>query len=126
MELIGKSVLVVDDEPSVLTSVSMMLESRGCEVHQSNSGMDALEKIPAIVDSLDCIILDYTMPKLNGMQVLTKIRESNIATPVIICSGLLLDQPTGPDAVLPDFILSKPFRLQDLTNKIIELSHPSN
>ena len=126
MELLNKSVMVVDDEPSVLMSVAMMLESRGCEVHQANSGMEALEKLPSIAATLDCIILDFTMPKLNGLQVLQKIRETNVMVPAIICSGLPLDQPTDDCSARPEYVLTKPFRLQDLSDKILKLGRNSS
>ena len=103
-------------------SVSMMLESRGCTVHQAESGPVALEKLPEIANELDCIILDYTMPKLNGLQVLEQIRESDIDVPVIMCSGLPLSKESNPNSAWPEDILSKPFQMTDLYRKINQLS----
>ena len=126
MDLTDKRVLVVDDEPSVLMSVSMMLESRGCKVYQADSGTAALNQLGEISGELDCIILDYTMPKLNGLQVLEKIRESGIETPVIMCSGLPLSKDENNCPAWPNEILSKPFQMNDLYRKINQVNNESS
>ena len=125
MDLNEKCVLVVDDEPTVLMSVAMMLESRGYKVHQAESGTIAIGKLDDIVAELDCIILDYTMPSLNGLQVLEKIRESGIDTPVIMCSGLPLNRNDNRYSWWPNEILSKPFQLNDLFKKIDQVTEQS-
>jgi nitrogen-specific signal transduction histidine kinase len=121
MQLADKCILVIDDEPTVLMSIAMMLESRGCKVYQAESGADALEQLPSISTELDCIILDYTMPKMNGLQVLEQFRESEITVPVIMCSGLPMNQIEHDGESWPDDILNKPFQMQELCEKISTL-----
>ena len=120
-----KSVLLVDDQKAVLMSISMMLESNGFRVYQASSGKSALEQIDELKDKIDCIILDFSMPQMNGMQLLKKIREARVDTPTIMCSGLPINyESSSADCCWPDATLAKPFRMRELCQTINRVCTP--
>jgi CheY-like chemotaxis protein len=106
----GRTIMVVDDSPTVRKLISSKLERHGHTVVSAVDGMDALAKINEVTP--DLILLDITMPKLDGYQVCKLIR-SNDATkgiPVIMISGKdgFFDKVRGKMAGSNGFI-SKPF-----------------
>ena len=83
----GKMILVVDDSATVRKLISSKLEKSGHEVTCAVDGVDALEKIEDI--SPDLILLDITMPRMDGYQVCKMIRanESTKEVPIVMISG---------------------------------------
>jgi DNA-binding response OmpR family regulator len=67
-----KRVLVVDDEPFILRSLTFVLRKEGFDVSEARNGEEALEKIRAELPGL--VLLDVMMPKKNGYEVLTEIK----------------------------------------------------
>ena len=76
-------VLLVDDEPSVLFTLSQLLKSRGVEAVLAHSGKEALEKI----EDVDSVVTDYSMPGMDGVQLLQAIRERDESLPVIMMTA---------------------------------------
>lgn len=79
-------ILLVEDDPTTAQSVKMMLESGGMVVDATDLGEDGLE-IGKLYD-YDLIILDIMLPDMDGMEVLRRLRDSKVTTPVLILSGL--------------------------------------
>ena len=79
------SVLVVDDEKNILTSLGRMLDLEGFEPIVAGSGRIALDKLSK--QPVDAVILDVRMPDINGLEVLTTIRKTRPSLPVIMMSG---------------------------------------
>jgi len=110
-------VLLVEDDPTILQSVKMMLESEGMVVDTSDLGEDGLEI--GKVYEYDIIILDIMLPDIDGFEVLRRLRDSRIKTPVLILSGL-----TEPDKKVKglgygaDDYLTKPFDKKELLARI--------
>ena len=82
-----KKVLLVDDEPLLREGLGRILEIAGYLVIEAGDGIQALEK--AFSEHPDIIVLDVSMPVMNGMQVLIRLRENPAteAIPVILLSG---------------------------------------
>jgi len=80
----GKRILVIDDEPQILRLLKVSLTVHGYEVYEANNGAEGLSKI--IQDKLDLIILDLGLPDLDGIDVLTKVRESS-KVPVVVLTA---------------------------------------
>lgn len=79
------SILVVDDEPGVRSSISGVLRDEGFDVDTADTGEDCLEKANGA--SYDVIVLDIWLPGLDGLTTLQRLRERQIDSQVVIISG---------------------------------------
>ena len=79
------TILIVDDEPSILQSLSGLLEDEGFEVITASSGYEALKLIEA--ESPDLVLLDIWMPGIDGIETLQEIKKDNPFIQVIIITG---------------------------------------
>jgi signal transduction histidine kinase/CheY-like chemotaxis protein len=113
-----ESILVVDDEESVCSTISAMLADLGYSVQSARSGKEALT-ILAKRKKIDLVLLDMTMPEMGGKEVFQKIRRLKSRARVIISSGYsdsILGEDTFAENV--DGFLQKPYRIEDLSKKI--------
>jgi FixJ family two-component response regulator len=79
------SIFIVDDDPGALSSLRFMLESEGYAVAEFSSGLDVLA---ISVDSRpSCVIIDYKMPTMNGIDVFRRLRELYSDLPIILITG---------------------------------------
>ncbi len=117
MERKGQRILVVEDDLSILTGLSMSLRYEGFEVLQAQDGKAGLQK--ALDEAPDLIVLDIMMPQLNGYEVMEELRKRNSKTPVIVLSarGMERDKVMGLDLGADDYLV-KPFGLQELLARI--------
>ena len=79
------SILIVDDEPSILQTLSGLLTDEGFEVITANNGYEALKIIDA--ETPDMVLLDIWMPGIDGIETLKEIKKSTATLPVIIITG---------------------------------------
>jgi two-component system nitrogen regulation response regulator NtrX len=79
------SILVVDDEPGVRSSISGVLRDEGFDVDTADSGEECLERANGA--SFDVIVLDIWLPGLDGLTTLQRLRERQIDSQVVIISG---------------------------------------
>ena len=110
-------VLVVEDDLSILTGVSMNLRYEGYEVLQAQDGASGLEM--AVNDGPDLIVLDVMMPRLNGYEVLRELRSRGVRTPVLVLSakGMERDKVLGLDLGADDYVV-KPFGVAELMARV--------
>ena len=111
-------VLAVDDEPAVLETVTIMLERMGFHVLAARDGVEAVETFRANAD-IGLVLLDLTMPRMDGQQAFLAIRNLKAHLPVILSSGYdgqqTMHHLQGPGA--PTF-LQKPYTLKALRKTI--------
>lgn len=81
----AESILIVDDEPGILSSVSRILEDEGYQVSVAKSGAEALKAIAG--EPPDLVLLDIWMPEMDGLETLKKIREQGPKFQVMMMSG---------------------------------------
>jgi two-component system, NtrC family, nitrogen regulation response regulator NtrX len=79
------SILVVDDEPAIRESLRMILEFEGFEVAEARHGAEALAMLAERAP--DAVILDVKMPEIDGLGVLSAMRERGLDLPVLVVSG---------------------------------------
>ncbi|MBV8700546.1 MAG: response regulator [Bradyrhizobium sp.] len=79
------TIYVVDDDAGVLGSLRFLLETDGFEVKTFRSGMALLNA--AAPDGIDCLVIDYKMPDINGIDLVGRLREHHVAAPVILITG---------------------------------------
>ena len=79
------AIYVVDDDIGVLGSLRFLLETDGFEVRTFRSGTALLSATrPAEVD---CLVIDYKMPDMNGLDLVAQLRTNNVVAPVILITG---------------------------------------
>ncbi len=109
-------ILVVDDDKEIVSAISKLLELNDFEVYKAYDGIEAL----AVVEKkeVDLIILDYMMPKLDGMSVLKTLRE-NKNIPVIVLSAKTedYDKVLGLQLGADDYVV-KPYNPQELIARV--------
>ena len=79
------TILVVDDEPNILSSVARALGLEGYDVEVAGSAELALEKLER--QSFDAILLDMQLPGMNGLELLSRLSEEDVTSPVLMMSG---------------------------------------
>jgi heavy metal response regulator len=105
--------LVVEDEKKVVSFIKQGLEEEGYAVDVAVEGEEGLRMA---LDRLhDLIILDIALPKMDGLQVLKKLRQQKVKTPVLLLTvrATIEDKVLGLDAGADDY-LTKPFAFQEL------------
>ena len=80
-----KSILVVDDSSFMRNRIKQALCSAGFHVVEAMNGIEALECCSA--GNFACIVTDLVMPILDGIGFLTKLREQNVTTPVVVLTA---------------------------------------
>ena len=78
-------ILLVDDEPALLRSVSRTLMTLGYDVETAENGLAAIEKFKG--GTYDVVVSDISMPGMDGMQLLRAVREHDLDVPVILATG---------------------------------------
>jgi|SRR6478609_2903884 DNA-binding response OmpR family regulator len=109
-------ILVVEDEPDLNDLVTLLLRQEGHEVFQAVDGEQGLNAVEAVQP--DLIILDWMLPKLDGLVVCRRIREHHI-TPIIMLTakGEEADMILGLEVGADDYV-TKPFRNRELLARV--------
>lgn len=111
------SVLIVDDEPLTLRTVSRGLTSEGFEVLTADSGEDALKIFQE--ENPDLMLLDIVLPGIDGVEVLRQIKAANPASIVVMMSAYhMVDRAVEAMKLGAYDYLIKPFHLADLTTAL--------
>ena len=111
--------LIADDEEAVCAVGKQMLERLGFSVLTAVDGREAVEVFREHVDEINCILLDMTMPHLDGEQAFREIHRISPETPVVLCSGYNIHDATQQFAGkgLAGFI-QKPYNLATLRDNL--------
>ena len=110
-------VLVVDDEPNITELVSIGLRYEGFDVSSAHDGRGALRAVHELKPEL--VILDVTMPDIDGLEVVRRMRAENIWMPVIFLTArdAVEDKIAGLTVGGDDYI-AKPFSLDELLARV--------
>jgi two-component system, cell cycle sensor histidine kinase and response regulator CckA len=113
-------ILVVDDEPIVIAAIKEMLELDGYAVTTAHGGQEAIDLFRAKPDSFAGVILDMTMPRLAGVDVMHQLRTIRPDVRIILMSGYERSRAAQLDQQ-PTAFLQKPFRSEDLLDAVAKL-----
>ncbi len=114
------TILMVDDEPSVLRAGRRLLERMGFSVVTASNGQEGIDVFGKMDDAISCIILDITMPGKGGVETMLEIREMNRSIPIILTSGYSEEQAVAPlHDEAPAAFLQKPYDYQKL-NQVLK------
>lgn len=115
-------ILVVDDEKLLVKGIKFNLENDGYEVVTGCDGMEAVEL--AASETPDLIVLDLMMPRLDGLEACTKIREfSQVPIIMLTAKSEDMDKLLGFEHGADDY-LTKPFNILELKARIPRASAP--
>jgi len=115
-------VLVIEDEEMIRSTARTALELAGFEVHVAFDGQDGLDAYHKLAGAVDVVLLDLTMPRKGGWEVLAELRALRPALPVLLMSGF--DRPDGRAGVAPDTVyefIQKPFHMRELVERLTSM-----
>ena len=116
-----RHILVVDDEPFVCDAVKMMLVFDGHVVETATSGQDALAKFTC--GKFDLVITDFSMPSMKGDELAAAIKKIDPHQPVVMITAYAeMLQSSGNPLTGVDFIISKPFLLENLREAVAKVT----
>ncbi|MFJ7827038.1 response regulator transcription factor [Psychrobacillus sp. NPDC096623] len=112
-----KKVLVVDDESSIVTLLKYNLEEAGFEVITASDGLEGLNK--ALEEKPEVIVLDWMLPKMDGMEVCKELRLKKIQIPIIMLTAKdeEFDKVLGLELGADDY-MTKPFSPREVTARV--------
>jgi two-component system response regulator MprA len=110
-------VLVVDDEPAVRRALERALRLENYDVELASDGEEALDALAT--RPADVVILDILMPRLDGLEVARRLRQSGDRTPILMLTARdgVDDRVTGLDVGADDYLV-KPFALRELQARL--------
>ncbi|MEK4028506.1 response regulator transcription factor [Pseudobacillus sp. FSL P4-0506] len=113
----NKRVLVVDDEPSIVTLIKYNLEQAGYEVITAYDGEEALKK--TLEELPDLLVLDWMLPRLDGMEVCKELRQRKVSTPILMLTAKdeEFDKVLGLELGADDY-MTKPFSPRELLARV--------
>ena len=117
-------ILIVEDDLSHRKSLLGLLEDEGYECEEASNGGEGLAILMS--NHFDIVLTDYSMPILNGLQLLDNINQRSIlsSTATILMSGQLNPEITHLAKRYGAYlVMTKPFHLEDLLNAITKLVH---
>ena len=113
----GMRLLIAEDELDLAEALTVFFEKNHFTVDAVHNGFDAYEY--AVTGEYDAVILDVMMPKMNGIQVLERLRSEGVKTPIMMLTakGQKEDRITGFNAGADDY-LPKPFDPDELLSRV--------
>jgi DNA-binding response OmpR family regulator len=116
-EAIPPTVLVVEDEPGIVDFLQRGLQAEGYAVEATADGLEGERR--ALRESFDLIVLDMMLPGRDGLEILTKVRQSKPGLPVIVLTarGEIEDRVAGLEAGAVDYLV-KPFSMAELVARV--------
>lgn len=112
-----KHILIIEDEEGIVQFLKQGLEEEGYKVSAASNGLDGLELFEK--EKFDLLLFDWMLPKMTGLEVCQKIRETNTKIPIIFLTAKDTVQETieGLKTGANDYI-KKPFNFDELLERI--------
>lgn len=117
-----KLILVIDDDPDIVTFLTTLLNDNGYETDEAADGVEGLEKIRS--RRPDVILLDITMPEKSGVRLYRDVKEDDQykSIPVVIVTGVIKEFKhfihTRRQVPPPDGFIQKPIEKQELLDTV--------
>jgi PAS domain S-box-containing protein len=113
-----ETILIIDDEEMVRSTAARMLRRRGYTVLEAEDGESGLKIYRENREQVRLVLLDHSMPRMSGREVLTQLRSDQSPVRIVIITGL----PAGLDDFEgADELMEKPFSLQTLVGRVREI-----
>ena len=114
-----KTIMVVDDNPDIITIVRTILEGKGYGVLSATSGQELLDMLKS--EKPDLIILDIMMPEMDGLEVLSRLKgltETATIPVILLTAKVQYEDVLGGYKLGADYYITKPFTSTQLVNGI--------
>ena len=117
-----KTILLIDDEETVINISEMMLKRLGYSVIKAHNGYDGLKLFKENKSKIDLVISDLEMPKMNGKELMDKLRKIEPQIKIMLSSGALTDADEK-NVMNKGFngFLKKPYNMNTLCEKMAEI-----
>ena len=112
------TVLLADDDESVLATIETILKRLGHKVITAKDGLMAVESYKANSAEIDLILLDVVMPNMGGIEAYKEIKKTGSSASVIFITGYDPDQKQGVEGVIPEKVVMKPFNIAEFSHLI--------
>ena len=112
-----KNILMIEDDPNILELVEIHLKDIHCTTTTANNGEAGIRH--ALTNSFDLIILDITLPDIDGVEICRILRAEKISTPIIMLTARTeeIDKVIGLETGADDY-LTKPFSIRELMARV--------
>ncbi len=117
---VRKAVLLVDDDPNILFVGKFALKKSGYSVFVAESSEKALQIFGMNWKSISCVVLDFAMPGMNGVECLGKLREIDPYAKIVISTGYEFDDL--PKNLAIEGFLKKPYTIDTIRELVTEIA----
>ncbi len=114
-----KKILIADDDSGIRNLIAAALSGKDYDIVEADDGEATIERLRS--GCFDLLIVDYRMPKADGLEVIEEAISLNQDMPVILISGNLPPEVQDRAAGLTTHIFDKPFRLADIVDAVVRL-----
>jgi two-component system, cell cycle sensor histidine kinase and response regulator CckA len=121
MSPVGATILVVDDEPTVLDTVRDGLTAHGYQVLKASGGEEALQVVQGHQGPIALALVDVVMPGMSGPEVAQRLHEARPDLKILFMSGFSTEVVVVHGLTPGDPLLVKPFSLESLARKVHEI-----
>lgn len=113
------NVLFIDDEELMRDVARLMFEDIGWKGHIASTAGEGVKTFRDLQDEIDLVIIDFSMPEMNGMQTARALKEINADVKIVLISGLICDEEIQEQKDIGTVgFMSKPFLYEDLIDCI--------
>ena len=124
----GRRILVVEDDPGVMTLYRILLRAHGYRVISAEDGEEALATFERERREFDLLIADVCLPRVGAVEMLARMKTGGLLPPILICSGAVeYDTELQLRAIGAKWFLPKPFRNRQMLGEVerILLTEPA-
>jgi CheY-like chemotaxis protein len=114
-------ILVVDDDPTIRELTRDQLQEGGYQVVTASGSSEALSLVQSKGSEIALVVLDMNMPEMTGQELGKRLADMNLPAKVLFVTGYAPEQVAEWTGVEPDRMLQKPFRLNDLLDRVRNL-----
>ncbi len=118
LEIAKQVILIVDDDEAVRNSLTNMMESEGFAVCAFSDGHDLLNE--ASLPAIGCLVVDYHMPTMNGLELVSALRGRGVSIPAILTTGNPTKYVRDRAAAIAVLVVEKPRLGSDLLDCVRE------
>jgi two-component system, LuxR family, response regulator FixJ len=105
-QLVKEVILIVDDDEAVRESLKKLMESEGFAVSTFSNGQDLLNE--ASLPAIGCLVVDYQMPAMNGLELVSALRGRGVSIPAILITGNPTKYVRDRAAAIAVLVVEKP------------------